>query len=88
MQQNPEFILCDVADNHILMPTGAASIDLNGMVMLNDMGVVIWNALGEKCSAEEIVQRVLDEYEVSEEVARADIGKYLETLKNAGCVID
>ena len=88
MRQNPEFILCDVADNHILMPTGAASIDLNGMVTLNDMGVVIWNALGEKCTEEEILQHILAEYEVSAEIARADLSKYLETLKNAGCVID
>ena len=88
MRQNPEYILCDVAGNHILMPAGKAAIDLNGMVTLNDMGVEIWKKLERDVTYEELVTVILDEYGVSEEAARADLKRFVEILRNTNGIID
>ena len=88
MRQNPEYILCDVAGNHILMPAGKAAIDLNGMVTLNDMGVEIWKKLERDVTYEELVTVILDEYGVSEEAARADLNRFVEILRNTNGIID
>ncbi len=88
MRQNPEYILCDVAGNHILITAGKAAIDLNGMVTLNDMGVEIWKKLERDVTYEELVTVILDEYGVSEEAARADLNRFVEILRNTNGIID
>ena len=88
MRRNPEFVLCDVSTHHVLMPTGKASVSLNGMVTLNDMGVVIWNLLEAEKTEAQLLDAILERYEVAPERAQADIAKYLEVLRGAGALLD
>lgn len=88
MRQSPDFILCDVADNHILMPVGEATVNLNGMITLNEMGLTIWKKLEEEVSFEGILNAILEEYDINEAKARAGIEVFLKTLRNAGCILE
>ena len=88
MRQNPQFVLCDVAGNHVLMPVGSAAIDLNGMLSLNDTGVVIWEKLKSDMAFDELLTAILEEYNVSEEVARADLTRYLKTMRDVNAIVD
>ena len=86
MKQNPEFILTDIADSHILVPVGKSAVDFNAIISLNDMGQTIWNMLEKETSLEELVHNILAEYDVSEEQARADIDAFLAKLRETGCI--
>ena len=86
MKQNPEFIMTDIADSHILVPVGKSAVDFNAIISLNDMGQTIWNMLEKETSLEELVHNILAEYEVSEEQARADIDAFLAKLRETGCI--
>ena len=86
MRRNPQFILSDVAGSHILVPVGKVAADFNGVVSLNDMGVVLWNLLENDTTQEALLAAVLAEYEVTAEQAGADIADFLEQLRAAGCL--
>ena len=86
MKQNPEFIITDVGDDHILVPVGKAAANFNAIISLNDMGQTIWNMLEKETSAEEILKSILAEYEVSEAQAKADIDSFLAKLKENGAI--
>ena len=86
MKQNPDFIITDVGDDHILVPVGKAAVNFNAIISLNDMGQTIWNMLENETSAEEILKNILAEYEVSEAQAKADIDSFLAKLKENGAI--
>ena len=88
MKQNPDFIITDVGDDHILVPVGKAAVNFNAIISLNDMGQTIWNMLENETSAEEILKNILAEYEVSEAQAKADIDSFLAKLKENGAIED
>ena len=86
MKQNPEFIITDVGDDHVLVPVGKAAVNFNAIISLNELGKTIWNMLEKETSAEEILKSILAEYEVSEAQAKADIDSFLAKLKENGAI--
>jgi hypothetical protein len=79
-----EFILRDIAGDLLLVPAGKAALDLNGMLTLNEVGAEIWKRLPEAEDEEALVQALLQEYEVEEEVLRADVREFLDSLRQLG----
>ena len=88
MKQNPNFVLTDVADSHILVPVGKAAVNFNAVINLNDMGQTVWNILEKDMTEEELLKCVLSEYDVSEEQAGTDIGRFIAILRENGCIED
>ena len=66
------------------VPVGNTALTFNGLVTLNESGAFLWKHMEKNRPREELVQEVLQEYEVSEEQARLDIGQFLTYLAKAG----
>lgn len=79
-----EFVLRDIAGDLLLVPAGKAALDLNGMLTLNEVGAEIWHMLPEVENEEELVGRLLDIYEVEEDVLRKDVDDFLGALRKLG----
>lgn len=79
-----EFVLRDIAGDLLLVPAGKAALDLNGMLTLNEVGAEIWHMLPEVEDEEELIARLLDIYEVEEEVLRKDVTDFLDSLRKLG----
>ena len=88
MKTKKGFMLRKVADKNIVVPIGQASVDFNGIITLNDTGAFLWEQLAKGCSFDELVSRLLGEYDVSEDIAKKDIDAFLETARNAGVIED
>lgn len=78
------FMLRKVADNHIVVPIGAASVDFNGMLTLNGTGAFLFEKLQGGIERDELVDAMLSEYEVDRNTAEAHIDKFIEQLKGEG----
>jgi len=83
MKQNPDFILTDIAEDHILVPVGEAAVNFNAIISVNETGQFLWEQLAEETSVEKLVQALLAEYDVSAETAEADIQQFLDALREA-----
>ena len=63
MKIKREFALREIAGDILLVPTGKTALDLNGMLTLNAVGAEIWKMLPEVENEDEIVSRLMQEYE-------------------------
>lgn len=84
MKRNKDYIMRAIAGETLLVPTGAAARDFSGLVTLNELGAFIWNHLDESASPEELVTRILAEYDVDAATARADTEEFLALLESRG----
>lgn len=86
MKIKNNFVLRQVAKTWVVLPLGQATLDFNGMLALNESGVLLWKALEQGCDRETLVQVLTGEYVVSREVALADVDAFLRKLLEAGCI--
>ena len=86
MNVKREFVLREIAGDLLLVPTGKTALDLNGMMTLNDVGADIWKMLPEVRDEEEIVQRLLQEYDAPAEQIRPDVTAFLDKLRELGII--
>ena len=64
-----------------LVPVGTTVYDSNGLFFLTEVGAFLWERLPQAQDAEQLLSAVLEEYEVDEATARADIAGFLDKLK-------
>lgn len=77
------FILREVAGTFVVVAVGNAVKEFNAVITLNETGAFLWKALEKGATEEELLQAILAEYDVPEEIAKADISAVVTKLKNA-----
>ena len=86
MKIKSDFILRKVADTDVVLPLGAASVDFNGLLKLNESSVLLWKALESGADLEDLVAVLTGEYDVDSATARADIEAFIARLNEIGCL--
>ena len=84
MKVKEGFVLRSVAGSNVVVPVGAASVDFNGMITLNDSGAFLWRELEKGADVDSLTAALLREYEVDEETARKCAADCTEKLLDAG----
>ena len=82
------FICRQVAGNNVVVATGAQSKNFNGVIKLNESGLVLWNKLTVGADKAELVDALLAEYDIDRAVAEADAEKFVGVLRDAGAIED
>ena len=59
------------------------TLDFNGIINLNETGAFLFGLLQNGAEREELIEKMLEEYDVSADKAAADIDKFLEKVKEA-----
>ena len=54
MKRNTDFMLRDIAGEVILVPTGAATQQFNGMLTFNEVAAIIWKNLDDSKSKKDL----------------------------------
>lgn len=88
MKSNKDYLLREIAGDHILVPTGEASQKLNGMIQLSETAAFIWESVDHAKNLQEIIDEVLNEFEVDRETASQDVYGFLRELYIRGMVFD
>lgn len=82
MKLNENYILKTIAGMPVVVPVGEAVNNIHGMITLNGPAEIIWKALEEGKSYDEIVALIKGEYDAPEDVIRRDTDAFLDKLKN------
>ena len=86
MKAKSGFVLRNVVDEFILMPTGDNIGQFNGTVLLNEVSAFVWEKLQNAMSREDLLNAVLDEFDVEKAAASADLDTLLKTLLEFGVI--
>lgn len=80
MKIQDEFVLREIAGDYVIIPTGKTALTFNGLITVNKVGASLWKMLQTEKNFDDLVQGILDEYDVEEDVARKDIQEFLDVL--------
>lgn len=72
-----------IAGVDVVVPAGEGAVNFNGIITLSHTGAFVFGRLREEASEQELLSRLLQEYEVDEEQARADLREFLTKLREA-----
>lgn len=78
------FILRDVMDEHIVMPTGDNIAKFEGAVVLNEVSAFIYKLLEHPMCREDLLAAIVSEYDVDEATAAEDLDALLNKLAKMG----
>lgn len=85
MKLKENFVLRQVVGSWVVLPLGAATVDFNGMLTLNDSGAFLWKRLEQGASREDLADALTAEYDVSREQALMDVDDFYAILVRSGC---
>ncbi|MEE1312447.1 MAG: PqqD family protein [Lachnospiraceae bacterium] len=83
MKIKKEFVLREIAGEYILVPVGNTAMEFNGLITLNEVGAFLWEKLQQQIELDQLVDAVLDEYEIDRETAGLDVEEFVENLRKA-----
>lgn len=83
MKIKEDFILRKVADTYVVVPVNNMTLDFNGIINLNETGAFLFGILQNGAEKEELLEKMLEEYDVSEEKASKDIEIFIDKVKEA-----
>jgi hypothetical protein len=86
MKVSDKFVLRQVAGEWIVLPIAEKTVNFNGMLALNETGLMLWKLLENGTSREALAKALTDEYDVTFAEALADVDEYLGKLDRVGCL--
>jgi hypothetical protein len=80
------FMLREIAGTWIVVPIGQRVVEFNGLMTLSETGAVLWKKLEAGSTMDELAAAILDEYDVDEETAMADIQEFVAAVSEKGLI--
>ena len=87
MKLKPDFQIVQMANDYMLVPTGDQIDSFNGTVILNEVSAFLLNQLKEDLEKEDLVERLVKEFDVESATARQDVDAAVEKMKQIGILI-
>ena len=75
------FVLRDVGGQAVVIAVGEASKTFHGMINLNATGKEIWQGIESGLDVDQMVEKMVETYEVEPDKAREDIQAMVDKMK-------
>lgn len=81
------FTLRTMLGDNIVVGEGLSQVNFNKLITLNETAAFLWKEVqGKTFGKEDLVKLLLDNYEVEEERAAADVDKLIDTWIKEGII--
>ena len=81
------FVIKEIGGEILGVASGRAAKDFQGMLVLNETAREIWNGLEEGKSEEDILEQIVERYDVEEETVKRDMQNIIKKMKETGILI-
>lgn len=89
MKLKYRFVVREISDQYIAVAVGKDNARFNGMVKLNETGAFLMELLNQGDTTErELLQAVINKYDVAEDRARENLSAFLKTLRDGGLLTE
>ncbi|MBR1483296.1 MAG: PqqD family protein [Ruminococcus sp.] len=83
MKVKKDFILRKVADSYVVVPVNKMTLDFNGIITLNETGAFLFGIMQQGTNREELIAKLLEEYNVTPEKAAEDVDLFIQKAQDA-----
>ena len=80
------YVLKSVAGSNVVIATGSERMEFNGVITFNDTGAEIFNMLNGTYTVEEIIEKIVKDYEIPYETAKTDVENLIEKMRSQGLI--
>lgn len=77
----PGFLIREIADETVAIPSGEAARHLSGLVVINGCGRYLFELLQSERTVDELVDSLIEVYDVDAATARQDVLEFLDVLR-------
>jgi hypothetical protein len=74
----------EIMGETLIVPIRAGAADLNALYVLNPTAASLWRQLDGSRTGDDLVDILVDSFEVDHETARRDVDEFLASLRAAG----
>lgn len=81
MRLNKDFVMRTVAGQMVLINDSAKRVDFNGILSMNEPAAWLWKKISDSdvdFDAETLASWLLEEYEITPEIARQDVDELID----------
>lgn len=86
MKAKDGFVMRTIVDEYMIMPTGANISRFDGTVVLNAVSAFLWEKLQTPTTRTELLNALLEEYDVPKETAEKDLDALLQRFAEYGLI--
>ena len=83
MKLKSDYVLKKIAGSYVVIPVRSRAVDFTGIIKITESGAFLWEKLEKGAERDELIAAMLEEYDVNEAIASADIDRFIEKLKEA-----
>lgn len=88
MKRKDNSILKKIGNKYMILPFSDHNISIDVILNTNEVGAFIYNALDNDITKEELLNMILEEYEVDERIAKRDLESFLFKMHEKGLLDD
>lgn len=88
MKVKANYILRNIADEYLLIPTGKAALTTRGLIAVSESGCLLYQKLQDDRTREELIAALTAEYDVTEAVAGADVDAFLGQMRQLDMLLE
>lgn len=88
MKLKYDFAVREIVGEYIMVPLGAAALKFSGMISTSETGAVLAEALKEHVTRQQLLQQLLEQYDIDEATAAADLDLFLDQLRKLDLLIE
>ena len=85
-KRNPNFELKEIAGDRVLVARGKAALDFSAVVLFNETGIVLWEALADWKTAQDLAAELVARCGAPEDAAAPDVQAFLDKCATEGLV--
>ena len=87
MKTKKGFKLRTICGENVIVAEGIENIDFSRIISMNESAAYLWNKIqGKDFTANNLVELLLEEYEVDEDTARQDVQQLIIKWREAGII--
>ncbi len=86
MKLKLQLVKRDIAGDIILVPVGAATSSIQGLITINETGAAIWDVLPEAENEEAIVDKLYEQFDAERDELRKDVDEFLDKLRELNII--
>jgi methyltransferase-like protein len=78
--QSPSIVTRKTGNEYVLVPIANNIADMNSVYTLNETGAFIWEQIDGKKSVNDLIEALVNEYDIDEQTASKDVVSFIEEM--------
>jgi len=84
--RNPNMVYREIAGELILVPIQRTAEETESIFVLNETGAALWRMVDGESTIDDIISRLLDEYDVDRKTLSKDVIRYIGDMVASGAL--